>query len=91
VDQKALADWQKLLDERKLSRETRQEIAAEAKAHRGGYLDYAKLYWNDWLKYLWGSGFFILTVVEAFCAMLIGIALWKWGVIQGQRSALFYA
>ncbi len=28
--------------------------------------------------------------MEAFCTMLVGVALWKWGVIQGLRSARFY-
>ncbi len=30
-------------------------------------------------------------VVEAFCVVLLGVALWKWGVIQGERSALLPA
>ncbi len=33
---------------------------------------------------LWGG------VFESVCAMLIGVALFKWGVTQGRRSASFY-
>jgi len=29
-------------------------------------------------------------VCEAFCVMLLGVAFWKWGIIQGGRNARFY-
>ncbi len=31
-----------------------------------------------------------MMVLEAFCTMLIGVALFKWGILQGTRSARFY-
>lgn len=91
IDAKALADWQKKLDVHKVTPEIQKKIDAELKAHRGGVMDYAQFYWNVWLEFFWVGGFAPLTVLEAWCAMLIGIALWKWGIIQGQRSSAFYA
>lgn len=90
VDQKALAEWQQKLDRFKRSAEEAKKIAAEKKAHQGSALDYASLMWGQWIEFFWLGGFFWLTVIEAFFAMLIGVAMWKWGVIQGQRSARFY-
>ncbi|MDQ0250605.1 uncharacterized protein J2W22_002669 [Sphingomonas kyeonggiensis] len=80
----ALAEW------RKLSAHVPDAtlVAREHAAHQGGLLPYAKEAWNYW-SYL-ASNWLIWDVLEAFCTMLIGIALWKWGVIQGQRSARFY-
>ena len=34
--------------------------------------------------------YLVPTIAEALCVMLIGVALWKWRVIQGDRSARFY-
>lgn len=31
-----------------------------------------------------------MFVLEAFCTMLIGVALFKWGILQGTRSVRFY-
>lgn len=90
ADQAALQEWQKQLDRFTLSKDDAKKIAAEKKSHRGGFLDYAQLLWGQWITFFWIGGFFWLIAVEAFCAMLIGVALWKWGVIQGQRSARFY-
>lgn len=83
-DSAALAEWRKLA--------THQPdaalVAREHQAHQGGLLPYAKEAWSYW-SYL-ASNWLIWDVLEAFCTMLIGVALWKWGVIQGQRSARFY-
>jgi uncharacterized protein len=38
----------------------------------------------------WGEGLLPLWVAEAFFMMLIGMALFKWGVVQGERSNRFY-
>jgi uncharacterized protein len=91
VDKKALADWQKKLDGRKVTPDIQKKIDAEVKAHHGGLMDYAQLYWSDWLDFFWAQGGLPISVLEAWCAMLIGIALWKWGIIQGDRSVGFYA
>lgn len=90
TDQQALAAWQKKLDRFKLSAEDAKKIAAEKKAHQAGVFEYASLMWGQWIEFFWLGGFFWMLVIEAFCAMLIGVALWKWGIIQGKRSARFY-
>lgn len=90
TDRKALSDWQKKLDRFTLSKEDAKKIAAEKKAHRGGVLAYARLMWGQWIEYFWVGGLFVEIAFEAFCAMLIGVAMWKWGIIQGQRSRGFY-
>lgn len=88
---KALAEWQKKLDGFKPNPETQKALEKERQAYSGGWLPYAQYMWNSWATFFIGKGLLFVTVIEAFCVMLIGIALWKWGVIQGQRSALFYA
>ena len=90
TDQKAMAEWQQKLDRFKPSKENAKKIADEQKAHQRGLSGYAELMWGQWVEFFWLGGFFWLTVIEALCAMLIGVAMWKWGIIQGQRSALFY-
>ncbi|MBB4839368.1 uncharacterized protein HNP52_002437 [Sphingomonas kyeonggiensis] len=83
-DPAALTEWRKL--------ETHvpdaQAVAREHAAHQGGWLPYAKNAWRYW-SYL-ASEWLVWDVLEAFCTMLIGVALWKWGVIHGLRSARFY-
>ncbi|MEG3179804.1 DUF418 domain-containing protein [Sphingomonas sp. LT1P40] len=88
---KTLDDWQKRLDRFKPNEKAKKELAAERKAHSGGLVAYAGAYWNMWTSFMIGKGLLIQMVIEAFFAMLIGVALWKWGVIQGQRSTRFYA
>jgi uncharacterized protein len=83
-DPVALAQWQKL---EKHSPDPAL-VAREVQAHQGGFLPYAKEAWSYW-SYL-ASNWLIWDVLEAFCTMLIGVALWKWGVIQGLKSARFY-
>lgn len=90
ADTKALEDWQKKLDRFKRPPEFAKQIATEKEAHRGGVIDYAGWLHGQWIEYFWVGGIFWISVAEAFCAMLIGIALWKWGIIQGERSAMFY-
>jgi uncharacterized protein len=63
---------------------------AEKKAHSGGIVGYYAFNWTGWTQFFIGKGALFFTVIEAFCAMLIGVALWKWRVIQGSRSARFY-
>lgn len=88
---KVLDDWQKRLDRWKPNEKNKKSLAEDRKAHAGGWLDYASYHWGQWTQFFIGKGLLFLTVIEAFFAMLIGIALWKWGIIQGQRSARFYA
>lgn len=88
-DRKALAEWQKKLDRFKIDKATREKAGVEEKARSGSYIGYAAWLWGAWLM-LAGKGMVYTGVVEAFSAMLIGIALWKLGILQGQRSTRFY-
>lgn len=92
ADQTALADWQKRLNRLSLKPDDdlKKHIAEEEAGHKNGYIGYAQFAWTSWVTFLWGKGGVPLNVFEAFCTMLIGIALWKWGVIQGQRRSRFY-
>lgn len=87
---KAVADWQKKLDRLKIDKETRKLADEESKARSGGYIAYAAFMWNGWMMIASKGGIY-MGIAEAFPAMLIGIALWKLGIIQGQRSTRFYA
>lgn len=89
-DAKALAEWNQKLAKRQPNEKMAKDLVNERKAHAGGWLPYASFGWNGWMKFMVGKGFIAIAVVEAFCMMLIGIALWKWRVIQGGRSARFY-
>ena len=80
----ALAEWRKL----SVHVPDPVRVAREQAAHQGGWLPYAKNAWSYW-SYL-ADEWLLWDVFEAFCTMLIGVALWKWGVIQGLRSARFY-
>ena len=51
-------------------------------------LPYFEHQWRTWIGLV--QGWLYWSVIEAFCTMLIGIALWKWGVIQGERDRRFY-
>ena len=91
-EQAALKDWQKKVDRFKgPDKETRKKAEEEVKAHHGGWPGLATWTYATWFDYMITGGGTFLTVLEAFCAMLIGMALWKMGIIQGQRSKRFYA
>ncbi|THD35758.1 MAG: DUF418 domain-containing protein [Sphingomonas sp.] len=64
---------------------------AEEKQRHTSVVGYYRNYWQLWSLIFVQQSYLFEIVFEAFCAMLIGIALWKWGVIQGLRSARFYA
>jgi uncharacterized protein len=87
VDRAALADWRKVTQQH-VAPEVEQRIATERAAHQGGWLPYAREAWSYWT--VLAQQWLIWDVIEAFSTMLIGIALWKWGIIQGQRSRRFY-
>ncbi|UVO53812.1 DUF418 domain-containing protein [Sphingomonas sp. SUN039] len=88
---KTLAEWQKKLDRFKVDAEEKKDIDAEAQAHKPGtsVFDYIGAASGFWLKLLSEFTQFF-WIVEAFATMLIGIALWKWRIIQGGRTARFY-
>lgn len=83
---KALQEWH---ERRATGGEEGKKIQAmEKQGHRGGWLAYAAMnigfYTNFMLPQIG------ISIAEAFCMMLIGIALWKWRVVQGGRSTRFY-
>ncbi|HEU4958886.1 MAG TPA: DUF418 domain-containing protein [Sphingomonas sp.] len=84
-----LAEWQDQLQKIYHPDETRAAIAAEEQAHAGGVVPYVVHQWRIWFGLV--QGWLYWSVIEAFCTMLIGIALWKWGIIQGERDRRFYA
>lgn len=84
ADAAARAEWRRLA----VHAPDPAAVARERQAHQGGWLPYAKNAWHYW-SYL-ADEWLLWDVFEAFCTMLIGVALWKWGVIQGLRSARFY-
>ncbi len=61
----------------------------EQKARAGSIADYAGFFISTYLWFV-GKGGLLFGVIEAFGTMLIGIALWKLGFIQGQRSTREY-
>jgi uncharacterized protein len=90
ADAKALADWNRKIAARQPGVKMAKELVEERKAHAGGWLPYAAYLWNAWLTFMLGKGTAALAAVEAFCVMLIGVALWKWRIVQGGRDARFY-
>ena len=67
----------------------RQRIATEDRMRSGGL--------DGWVRSAWATGLLLLregeldSVWEALSTMLIGAALYRWGVLQGARSARLYA
>ncbi|MCM8730328.1 DUF418 domain-containing protein [Hephaestia sp. GCM10023244] len=87
-EDRALADWRRTLQLLDRPVERAEAAAAERAAHSGSAAAYAKHYWLAWRDLV--QEWLVWSVIEAVCAMMIGMALWKWGVIQGQRSKRFY-
>ena len=63
-----------------------EEKAARLGAMRG----YVTLFHDIWFKYLWTGGGLQEEIMESFYSMLLGMALFKLGVTQGERSVRFY-
>jgi uncharacterized protein len=91
ADKDIQAEWQKKLDRLKLDKDEKKKFEEEqaARTPSASFMSYAGFLWNAWLGFV-GEGSIWYSVPEAFCAMLIGVALWKWRIIQGGRSARFY-
>jgi len=82
--------WQALLERRATGGEEGKKIAEmEKKGHAGGFLAYATMYIGFYFEFMLPQ--LAMGVAEAFCMMLVGIALWKWQIVQGGRSTRFYA
>lgn len=89
AEKKALEEWRKKVERLRTGGDEIKGIAEmEAKGHGGSFLAYAGMQIGFYQMFLWPE--ILKSLAEAFCMMLIGIALWKWGVIQGERSARFY-
>ncbi len=72
--------------------ENAAKVVAEDKARSAGtgsFMSWARDAANITLE-LQSKGFEIFSVWEAAATMLIGAALYKWGIIQGRRSRRFY-
>ena len=87
----AVKEWRKIEDrvagkDPVIQREAKKE--AEARAS-GSMADYAGWFIGAYLTIL-DKGELLGGVVEAFPTMLLGMALWKLGVIQGRRSTREY-
>lgn len=65
-------------------------MAEQTAARAAGVLPYARWTWAKWNEFDIHGGEVVNYVVEAFCAMLIGVAFWKWRITQGGRSGGFY-
>lgn len=88
-DRKVLDAWNAAAARRRTGgEEMRQFAELEKKGHAGGLLAYATMNIQTYIGFVYPSA--LPTIMEAFCMMLIGIALWKWGVIQGLRGSRFY-
>jgi uncharacterized protein len=68
---------------------SKARIAAEDRARTGTFSSWAGSAWDTTLK-IQGKALELLFVLEAATTMLIGAALYKWGVLQGARSRAFY-
>ena len=94
AERKALVDAATAKTEREKSRaDGKARIEAEDKARSpatGTFQTWAAKQWDAFLT-MQSWGLEILFVWEAASTMLIGAALFKWGVIQGRRSRGFYA
>lgn len=67
-----------------------KELAADRDKRLGSFTQYASYMRDVWLERARSLGIFFHDIPEAFCAMLIGAALFKWGVLQGGRTRRFY-
>lgn len=94
-DTKALQEWQEKRDAHDLSKPPGKEaqgmIDAERKAREGAPYTYVMFAWFVWNKVFGDGNGLFFTVLEAASGMCLGMALFKWGVIQGARSMRFYA
>ena len=86
----AKKEWQEKIDKIAGKEPVEEKLAKdEAKARAGSFGDYAGFWISTYILFV-GKGSLLGGVVEAFGTMLLGIALWKTGFIQGQRSTRDY-
>jgi len=89
-----LEEWQAKREAHDLSgppdKKTQAIIAEESEARMGPPHAFLTDSWAIWVKVFGDGNGTFFGLIEAVCAMFIGMALWKWGVIQGTRSRRFY-
>lgn len=89
AEREALDDWNKRIEQRAEGPpEAKDAAKLQEDGRTGDPLAYLGMNIGFYLALVYPT--MVLGVVEAFCVMLLGVALWKWGVIQGERSARFY-
>ncbi len=90
AETEAVKEW-KEIEKRVADTDPEMEklIKEEARLRAGGMSDYAAFQWSAYTEIV-SMGGLLFGVVEAFSAMLIGIALWKLGFIQGKCSTREY-
>lgn len=65
-------------------------VEREVEAYRGGWL--AQMRYRAPMSFMLQTGFFLMNVIwRVSGAMLLGMALYKWGVLAARRSRAFYA
>lgn len=85
----ALKDWQELEQQ---YRPNPEELAIDRDKRLGSFREYAGYAHHVWLEFRARSlGVFFHDIPEAIAVMLIGAALFKWGIMQGGRTRRFYA
>lgn len=68
---------------------TEEDLRPEIEAREGGYLSLVGWSFSQYAE--WGlSGWGIFAVMESVGFMFIGMALFRWGVITGERTLRFY-
>ncbi|MEO0698804.1 MAG: DUF418 domain-containing protein [Pseudomonadota bacterium] len=86
----ALKKWNDKIEKRFMTpdyeKRAREHREAAADPNPFVYIAYSSSIWG----YLWADGAIALFIVEAFFTMLIGMALFKAGFIQGQLSSRIY-
>lgn len=86
----AKKEWQEKIDKIAGKEPVEEKLAKdEAKARAGSFGEYAGFWISTYILFV-GKGSLLGGVVEAFGTMLLGIALWKTGFIQGRRSTRDY-
>ncbi|MEO6389105.1 MAG: DUF418 domain-containing protein [Croceibacterium sp.] len=89
-DGKTLKDWnERKAKVGKLDPQERKQAAEEVTARAGSLWDYMQWNWGVYSTLI-GSGLLLFTVIEATSTMFIGMALFKLGILQGERTTRFY-
>lgn len=86
----AIKEWQEKVDRINGKEPVVEKLTKdEVKARSGSFMDYAGFLISTYILIV-GKGSLLGGIAEAFTVMLLGIAAWKLGFIQGQRSTRDY-